>query len=164
MKRYYNGNKSLYFQGLGARASSAPTFRYAYACSWAWHCRSWHRRTKQRPLILQKLIMTDHHFHQWINSLYNRGEATGVYGYIPPKISPSKLFYGLEMTSQRLLNMSIEVLYHPKKFKNLYPPPKKNKFLATYLLHKSLTSGFVRCVNVKSVVVRVRSCNAVMGN
>jgi len=32
-------------------------------------------------------------------------------------------FYGVELTSERLLNMSVEVLYLPKNF---IPPPKKN--------------------------------------
>ena len=63
-----------------------------------------------------------------------RGVATGgISVYIPPHPPPKKKqsvqvnFYGVEMTSERLLNMSIEVLYLPQNF---IPP---NKFLATPL-------------------------------
>jgi len=48
-----------------------------------------------------------------------RGLATGgIWVYIPP--NQSNKLYGVEMTSERLFNMSIEVLYLPKKF----IPPK----------------------------------------
>ena len=47
-----------------------------------------------------------------------RGVAKGVYGYIPSK-SVQVNFYGVEMTSQRLLNMSIEVVYLRQK---IYTP------------------------------------------
>jgi len=53
-----------------------------------------------------------------------QGRSHGGYmGYIYPKISPSKVFVGVKMTSERLLNMSIEVLYLPRNF---YTPPKKS--------------------------------------
>ena len=52
-----------------------------------------------------------------------------IYIYIyTPEISPSKFLWGRNDTSERLLNMSIEVLYVPQNF---YTP--QNKFQATPL-------------------------------
>ena len=49
--------------------------------------------------------------------VFYRGVATGVdIGIYTPKISQSKLFYGVKMTSERLFNSFI----HPQKL--LYPP------------------------------------------
>jgi len=48
---------------------------------------------------------------------------------IYPQNQSKYTFYGVEMTPQRLLNMSIEVLYLPKKF---IPPTPKNKQISGY--------------------------------
>jgi len=60
-----------------------------------------------------------------LNFYFFKLHRTGYIGYIyPPKISPSKLFMddGVEMTSERLLDMSIKVLYIPQNF---YTSPKQ---------------------------------------
>ena len=50
--------------------------------------------------------------------------ATGVWvPYIYPQNQSKQTFYGVEMPSERLLDMSIEVLYLPKKFYR--PTPKQ---------------------------------------
>jgi len=54
-----------------------------------------------------------------------RGVATGVYGYVYPKITPSKLFKGLKVTPERLLYSFIP------------PPPQK-----TYIPQKTKLSGY----------------------
>jgi len=59
-----------------------------------------------------------------------QGRSNGGWVNYTSKISPSRLlvFYGVKMTSKRLLDMIIEFCTSPK---HLYP--KKNKFLATPL-------------------------------
>jgi len=74
-----------------------------------------------------------------------RGVATGIYRYyIPPKLVDLNFLRGTQMTSERLLNISIEVLYP----KNIYPPPKKN------FLHTPLHSA--RCLRQRHVCLSVR--------
>ena len=61
-----------------------------------------------------------------------RGVATGVYGVYIPLNQSKQTFYGVEMTAERLLNMSIEVLYPSPPQKKTFIP--QNKFLATPLI------------------------------
>jgi len=61
-------------------------------------------------------------------SYHCRGISTGVYGVNKPPKSVQVKFYGVEITSEPLLNMSIEVLYPSPKL--LYA---QNKFLAAPL-------------------------------